>query len=788
MVVSLTWAFTKFSDWPREPPGPDLASHWHVAKGSVFAGLPTLIDERRSNISLAVLCASILELCHVGWSIISRALAFWQRFVADKAASQITESSANGKERRLRLAHPSTFFVVFRNGSSSVVTDSQQSVVSVSRPSVGGHVLFSQSQTRNPKYGATVAERLDGSLPTKANRAQSPAGYSRIFASGNRVGRCRWSAGFLGDLPFHPLFHSGAAPYIASPSSALNTSMQRAAQLKWNLKKDDTPCPMFARRLARALVARRATLVHEVRAFICNSATCIARNPLIVRTGRRDVRDTELVCFRPAAPRCVTQHGTGESGAASPLGEMSRLSRAGGFLHSHELPFSAQASLQHYLILCLVPRSTRGYKRRLPGNLFPCRDGKEKMKTAKLVTESSEAASRLDITHDGTHFPSAGNWRLTEVLSLVVCFLFVRKLDPTSRDPFVSLLACRCTMMRIATEKSGHNEARSRGFHKSGKPGKRENVREFQTSQPNREAEDVARNREESHIASKRPATTFVMLVALREDGEGAGQCRGALRHTRRSLRCMAAWARVCRHTRRRNCTDCCFVDRKAPSSLLRARPQKKKRFGRLLTSRSSEPMRVLEVSMEQRRNERAEETARAWLATPSQRRRRLAGPCAPADIRDFVFPSNAAQLRTDVIGDVASCSEKRGNEEGVSDGLYHRRREDVDRSRWLRTTNLHVPTLNCFSANTSSENGVLWILVYGLYCSKERTLAFAWSDPGKSLETEDRVAGPGLKPSSSLNASHKFKHCAIPLGQSSSEGSPPLRHLARYGGNVRLS
>ncbi|KAJ8871760.1 hypothetical protein PR048_028097 [Dryococelus australis] len=44
--------------------------------------------------------------------------------------------------------------------------------------------------------GATVAERLSRSPPTKANRAQSPGG--------NRAGRCRLSAGFLGDLPLPP--------------------------------------------------------------------------------------------------------------------------------------------------------------------------------------------------------------------------------------------------------------------------------------------------------------------------------------------------------------------------------------------------------------------------------------------------------------------------------------------------------------------------------------------------------------------------------------------------------
>ncbi|KAJ8869500.1 hypothetical protein PR048_028491 [Dryococelus australis] len=38
-------------------------------------------------------------------------------------------------------------------------------------------------------------------------------GRSRIFACGNRAERCRWSAGFLGDLPFPPPLHSRVALY-----------------------------------------------------------------------------------------------------------------------------------------------------------------------------------------------------------------------------------------------------------------------------------------------------------------------------------------------------------------------------------------------------------------------------------------------------------------------------------------------------------------------------------------------------------------------------------------------
>ncbi|KAJ8890375.1 hypothetical protein PR048_009883 [Dryococelus australis] len=53
--------------------------------------------------------------------------------------------------------------------------------------------------------GAAVTGRLDCSPPTKANRVQSPAG--------NRAGRCRWSAGFLGELQFPPPLRSGAVPW-----------------------------------------------------------------------------------------------------------------------------------------------------------------------------------------------------------------------------------------------------------------------------------------------------------------------------------------------------------------------------------------------------------------------------------------------------------------------------------------------------------------------------------------------------------------------------------------------
>ncbi|KAJ8890028.1 hypothetical protein PR048_009534, partial [Dryococelus australis] len=77
--------------------------------------------------------------------------------------------------------------------------------------------------------GVHGVERLAYSPPTKANRVQSPTGSLQIFACGNRAGRCRWSPGFLGDLPFPAPLHPGAAPYSPQlPSPTLKTSMLSA--------------------------------------------------------------------------------------------------------------------------------------------------------------------------------------------------------------------------------------------------------------------------------------------------------------------------------------------------------------------------------------------------------------------------------------------------------------------------------------------------------------------------------------------------------------------------------
>ncbi|KAJ8895308.1 hypothetical protein PR048_000633 [Dryococelus australis] len=85
-------------------------------------------------------------------------------------------------------------------------------------------ILHLQELQRFTTSGAVKAEWLECSRPTKANRVQYPVGPLLIFASGSRAGRCHWSAGFLGDLPFPLPLHSGAAPF--SPHFALVGSQE----------------------------------------------------------------------------------------------------------------------------------------------------------------------------------------------------------------------------------------------------------------------------------------------------------------------------------------------------------------------------------------------------------------------------------------------------------------------------------------------------------------------------------------------------------------------------------
>ncbi|KAJ8867116.1 hypothetical protein PR048_032979 [Dryococelus australis] len=82
---------------------------------------------------------------------------------------------------------------------------------------------------------AAVTEWSDCSIPKTKKRTgfKSPAGLLRIFAIGSRARRCRWWAGFFGDLPFSQPLRSSDAPF--SPHFAFIGSQDLAAKSRLNL-------------------------------------------------------------------------------------------------------------------------------------------------------------------------------------------------------------------------------------------------------------------------------------------------------------------------------------------------------------------------------------------------------------------------------------------------------------------------------------------------------------------------------------------------------------------------
>ncbi|KAJ8870467.1 hypothetical protein PR048_029489 [Dryococelus australis] len=101
--------------------------------------------------------------------------------------------------------------------------------------------------------GATVAERLACSPPTKAIRVQSPAGSLRIFACGNRARTMPLVGGFSRGSPVSPPLHSGAAPYSPqSPSSDLKTSMMEVEDRRWFVRATGCSCTRIEHATSRS--------------------------------------------------------------------------------------------------------------------------------------------------------------------------------------------------------------------------------------------------------------------------------------------------------------------------------------------------------------------------------------------------------------------------------------------------------------------------------------------------------------------------------------------------------
>ncbi|KAJ8873665.1 hypothetical protein PR048_024495 [Dryococelus australis] len=99
------------------------------------------------------------------------------------------------------------------------------------------------------------------------------------FSCGNRAGRCRSSAGFVGDLPFPPPFHSGAAPY--SPQLT----------------------PIGSEDLGVKSCSNLFTHSH----LICDGATqLVARHLQIQQVGRRGVESVPNMAAAGVYTQCIT--------------------------------------------------------------------------------------------------------------------------------------------------------------------------------------------------------------------------------------------------------------------------------------------------------------------------------------------------------------------------------------------------------------------------------------------------------------------------------------------------
>ncbi|KAJ8896828.1 hypothetical protein PR048_002174 [Dryococelus australis] len=145
-----------------------------------------------------------------------------------------------------------------------------------------------------------------------------PDCVTRKFTSRNRAGRCRWSAGFHGDILFpRPCFPALLRKHFASPTSALKTSMLRYVQILPVLT-DAVGMDMFlvseACRLERQRVTKYVNLM----------------------SGHLDAQGTELACNKlmqepkrvkrgGAAPECK---GGGDGRSTDKRHRPSRLPQA----------------------------------------------------------------------------------------------------------------------------------------------------------------------------------------------------------------------------------------------------------------------------------------------------------------------------------------------------------------------------------------------------------------------------------------------------------------------------
>ncbi|KAJ8897803.1 hypothetical protein PR048_003153 [Dryococelus australis] len=119
------------------------------------------------------------------------------------------------------------------------------------------------TKTPNPtalrRGGGMVAERLACCLLPRRTEFNPRPGH-RIFACGNSAGRCRWSAGSLGNLTFPPPLHSGAAAYL--PCITLIGSQDLAVESSSNFFTHLTPAAVCSRPIAEKFLQMTRCVGH----------------------------------------------------------------------------------------------------------------------------------------------------------------------------------------------------------------------------------------------------------------------------------------------------------------------------------------------------------------------------------------------------------------------------------------------------------------------------------------------------------------------------------------------
>ncbi|KAJ8869328.1 hypothetical protein PR048_030903 [Dryococelus australis] len=124
-------------------------------------------------------------------------------------------------------------------------------------------------------------------LPPRLAGFDPRPGNSRISASGNRAGRCRWSAGFLGDLPFPPTM---LRSHLTSPSSALKREpptcsfLPRLRSRSARAIKGDT-----GTRIKCAIATKRRVL--NWRAVLSSHCVTFSSDRIILSVGNKPVLD-----------------------------------------------------------------------------------------------------------------------------------------------------------------------------------------------------------------------------------------------------------------------------------------------------------------------------------------------------------------------------------------------------------------------------------------------------------------------------------------------------------------